>query len=167
MPLSNKLGYDISIDSHSSKINNARIIHRFALADEYNVTAANNPTIPNIHAYFNELDCIFINVGSVLINSLSEKTYMLIVQKIHAYKRLYRICLAQPNMRRTLDLMELAKQFNFLLTSSLQDLQFFFRMGQRGKKGLRYIDMLYKNGGVTNDLERKDESKESAVEGTD
>jgi hypothetical protein len=167
MNYNKRLGYDISIDSHSSKINNARIIHRFALADEYNVVASKEPNLPNVHAYFSELDCIFVNVGSVLIGALQPDSLKALLDKIHAYKKLYVDTQQRPTARKCYELLELAKQFNMLMTSGLQDLQFFFRMGQRGKKGLRYIDELYKgkeNMGVEeNDVEKDD----SELEGTD
>jgi hypothetical protein len=155
-----RLGYDISIDSHSSKINNARIIHRFALADEYNVIASKEPNLPNIHAYFSELDCIFVNVGSVLMGALQPESLKALLDKIHSYKKLYVEAMQYPTARKCYELLELAKQFNMLMTSGLQEMQFFFRMGQRGKKGLRYIDELYKGKEYMeaddNDMERQD-----------
>lgn len=164
MNYTKRLGYDISIDSHSSKINNARIIHRFALADEYNVIASKQPDLPNIHAYFSELDCIFVNVGSVLLGALQPDSSKVLLDKLHAYKLLYKSCLIEPTTRKCLMLLELAKQFNMLMTSGLQELQFFFRMGQRGKKGLRYIDELYKGKTadevVANEVERPNKELE-------
>lgn len=167
MNYTKRLGYDISIDSHSSKINNARIIHRFALADEYNVVASKEPNLPNIHAYFSELDCIFVNVGSVLMGALQPESLNALLDKIHSYKKLYVETMQRPTPRKCYQLLELAKQFNMLMTSGLQEMQFFFRMGQRGKKGLRYIDELYKG---KENMEADDnvmEREDSELEGTD
>jgi hypothetical protein len=152
------MGYDISIDSHSSKINNMRIIERFQEADQLGIAASNNPTIGSIHAYFSILDSIFINVSHVLMANLQPDDKDRLTGYFEEYRYYHMIALKSPTLRIAYAMLDVCKKLNLALVSGLQQFQFFFRMGQRGKKGLKYIDELY--GGRYD--ERESEGEEEA-----
>ena len=150
------MGYDISIDSHSSKINNMRIIERFQEADQLGIKANNDPTIANIHAYFTLLESIFINIGHVLMVNLQQGDKDKLTGYFDAYRNLHIQGLQRPTLRTAYAMLEMCKKLNFALVSGLQQFQFFFRMGQRGKKGLKYVDELF--GGKSNEEETEIDS---------
>lgn len=151
------MGYDISIDSHSSKINNMRIIERFQEADQLGINASNNPSIANIHAYFSVLESIFINVSHVLMANLQPEDKDRMLGYFSAYRQLHLFAIQRPTLRVAYAMLDICKRLNLSLVSGLQQFQFFFRMGQRGKKGLKYIDELY--GGRQNERQIEGEKE--------
>ena len=128
----------VQIDSHSSKINNQRIIELLALADKLSINAGNNYAYPDINAYYNILEQIYINIAPALNESyLKEieelrKNFSKLKYFVMHYKK-YRI------MKTFETMFSFCRQFNFKLISGLQHHNFFFRVSKIAPKGLNNI----------------------------
>ena len=140
--VSNAGRYMESIDSHFSlgqNIINFRLMSELATRS---ITAKDDPSFPNLKAYFNALTEVHECFNFVLpfdrlkdfekkSNNFTEIYYGVIDGKI-------------PMTERTANkMLFILKNMRFIITNSLQNLfSYFYRMSKRTKRGLNNLDFL-------------------------
>ena len=123
-------------ESHSSAINNKRIIEWFALISQLGLQASNSLQFDSIQAYYNAVEQIYFEVESVVNKP---KPYE---QIMRAYRKAIDYLEERPNLRTKKALrylLNLAKTFNRSVIKELQTGQYFFRVGERATKGLQNV----------------------------
>lgn len=146
-----------TIDSHSSYLNNKRLIIIFAKIDDCGSLAARTKHFQHIEQYYNEIEQIYINVAKVLNPATTERIGA--VRKGYAKVKFLVENDARYQTKRSLEfLLKCAKEFNLQVVSGLQEFEYFFRTGQRQTKGLKNITF-FENSifGDKNDVKREAE----------
>lgn len=150
-----------TIESHSSYLNNKRITVLLFGIDQLALQASSSMHIKSIQAYYNAVEQLYLNVASILsdVEDIEDtrNKYRLLLQAVESDERF--------RTAKVLRLMlQLTRQFNFKMTTGLQDREFFFRMGSRQAKGLKNIKFFDQS--IFGSRGKKDEEeKESTNEG--
>ena len=139
--MENDLGMSKKIESHGSFLTNRRINALFMEVDACALRANRHFHLNSVVAYFSALEQIYINVGDII---LDEKVFEAIEEVRGRYY--YAEELQNTNKRyhtAKLLLFQLRalRAYNRLLIHGMQkDMEYFFRTGQRQRKGLQKIN---------------------------
>jgi hypothetical protein len=113
------------LDTHSSMINNQRIITMLAEIDRYAIKARKSKNFHNINDYFDVLDQLYINVKDIFDKDVRKKIEDVrkdFIIKTDRYKE------TEKGFRLLIWLLRKATKFNgYLITGLQKDKQFFFR----------------------------------------
>jgi len=123
------------IDSHSSFINNKRIIEWFAIIDALGLKASNSLHISEISAYYNAIEEMYFNIESVVLEEDRKKFNQIMA----VWRKTMAAIDNNPKLRtkKALEFMlNVAKDFKRSVVGELQRGQFFFRVSERNTKGL-------------------------------
>ena len=143
MVFKKRIGTESSVDSHSSKTTNDRLGILFAEADFFGRKASNNITIPNITAYYNTLEMIWINVMHIVISNNIDEDNKRMDNALEEYDKTLSETLAFPTINNAKKLLRIVKLFHSLIIGGLHRLNYFVRISQNSKKGLKYVDALF------------------------
>ena len=139
------------IDSHSSFLNNKRVQMLLMEIDRLALVSGRTMLVGDINAYWDSVEQLYLNVSDPLSNKADieevRQSFSSLITLINNDK--------QYRTRKAIRLMrELAKKFNYLVITGLQQNQYFFRMGIRETKGLKNIkffgDGIFGKGGKEN-----------------
>lgn len=127
-----------TIESHSSYLNNKRLQIILAKIDDTGSLAKRTKHLHHIEQYYNEVEQLYINIASVLVESILKD-----INKIRAgYEKVKHLIETDEQYRtiRSLEfLLRCAREFNIKVVGGLQNMEYFFRVGSRQKKGLKNI----------------------------
>lgn len=147
------------IDSHSSFINNKRIIEWFAIVDTLGLKASNSLHLSEITAYYNSIEEIYFNVESIVMAEDRKKFNDLMAN----WRRTMALIDNYPHYRTKKALyylLNIAKDFKRHVIAELQHGQFFFRVSDRPPKGLSNVLSLAETyEQIQRDLCENEESK--------
>lgn len=127
-----------TIESHSSYLNNKRLQIILAKIDDCGSSATRSKHYHDIEQYFNEVTQLYINIAPILLPEGADK----ILKIRNAYAKVKALVENDPRYqtKQSLDfLLKCARELNLLLIEGLQNMEYFFRIGQRTKKGLKNI----------------------------
>jgi len=133
-----------TIDSHSSQINNKRLQMLFFNIDQLAPLANNSLHFNLIHAYFNSVKQLYMNVKSILGESERKNAD----KQVTEYYDLITEIEENPKLRTKSSLRKLitiTEEFNFIIMNSLHAFDYFFRVGSRQQKGLTNINFHSEN----------------------
>ena len=128
----------LSIDSHSSFLNNQRIQKRLIDVDATAIAASTSLTLQSVNAYYSCIEQLYINLADVIPEDKRQK-----IEEARAnYNYIMRLLDSEPltRNRKTLQVcLQLCKSINYLIISGLQDFDYFFRIGNKQTKGLNNV----------------------------
>lgn len=131
-----------TIESHSSYLTNRSVVGWFTLIDYLGFSAANTLQFDKILSYYNSVEQLYLGKA---ISVLPDDTRAEIEKIRIAFVRIVDALESNPKIRTRKALkiiLDLVKKYNFLLSSGLQDREFFFRMASRQTKGLKNIHFM-------------------------
>ena len=147
-------GEHVSIDSHSSMLNNKRLIGLLMLVDQTAIVASNSLCFGAVKEYYNATEQAYINACQVCDPSLLKDDIEPVRKK---YCMLLNLIESNPAYRtkKALELLlSYVKDFNYHLITGLQDMNYFFRTSSKMPKGLKHIGFLAGNGIFTTRREK-------------
>jgi len=149
-----------TIDSHTSFLNNRRVTSWLVVIDYLGFAAANSCQFRDVCSYYNAIEQVYLSgVVTILPNTTVDD-----IETIRkSYARILDFVEKNENAqtKKAIEaLLQLTKEFNFKLTTGLQEREYLFRMGSRQAKGLKNINFLkgsiFNPGGNSNETERED-----------
>ena len=127
------------VESHSSNLNNQRIITLLIMIDSAAIKAG-SLNFNSIQAYYNVVEQVYLNTKDIYTDSQIIDDIADIRKKYHFFYDLLIQSQEYQGVKTLLILYRISKKFNSLIITALQkDLEFFFRIGLHDRKGLKEI----------------------------